>query len=173
MGAQQPRNFACHLFFEDIAKVLVLDPDPKSKSVRVTLPKLCRGDRFNVGGPRAESIQLRVLLLGMLLVRLDDLSLCRNVRRKGSLDEHEHASGSHVNVVPLPRDRLLPLERCSLLDTRTERRHPLQHDDSLEKLLELGSHEGTVSAALQKGEESVLGPFAEHRPEAPGHQRCV
>ena len=60
-----------------------------------------------------------------------------------------------------------------MLDTRTERRHSLQHDDALEKLLELGGHEGTISATLQKGEESVLGPLAEHRPEAPSHQRRV
>ena len=48
-------------------------------SVRVTLPELLRGDSFDVCGPRTEAIQLCVLFLGMLLVRLDDPSLCRNV----------------------------------------------------------------------------------------------
>ena len=82
------------------AKVLVFDLTPRS--VRVTLPELLRGDPFDVCGPCAESIQLCVLFLGMLLVRFDDPSLCRNVRRESSLDEHEHAPGSHVQVVPLP-----------------------------------------------------------------------
>ena len=157
--------------YKGIAKVLILYPT--YKSVRVSFAELLRGDSLDVCGPRAESIQLRVLFLGMLLVRLDDPSLSRNVRRESGLDEHEHAPSSYVHIVPLPRDRLLPLERCSLPDTRTERRHPLQHDDALEELLELGGQEGTVSAALQKGEESVLGPLAENRPETPGHQRGV